>query len=467
MKRVLLSIAFALIAGGCVYTPKCTPPPANALDGPVALNLMPNNMLYIINSNIDSRYCSSYISKISLSSPGQPSYSGVIPLRYKGSDLSLVAGDYFSPATGLLWITDRQNNSVLIFDTAADTVTATIPVDQSPVSIAPAGTVNGDQWMLACDIVSDDVSIISSDLHKELYRIPLTNNGSGVSPLNAVVTPFPIVINNQPPDRYAYVTRGVDNNISVVSINNHCEFNPMFPSSASVPVFNTVIPGNTATMSSVQTHNCLTQPELWTVSFTPSTDNFIVTGSASGEMRTRARTGIPYTSDNGYIGFTIYPPLSPYVAGDNFTFYTSASTGLINIPNYPGSGIGTATPVTRGIVMTPDMQRIFVSYVGLDSVIVIDTADNAVENYIKVGKLPEAMLLSPDGATLYVACYGSQKIYVIDTNSETVTGIIGVGNGPFAMALSQDQRYLYVLNYNDNTLDTIDVNNLSLIGTLR
>lgn len=467
MKQAILSIVFAFIAGGCVYTPKCTPPPAASMDGPVSLALLPDNTLYVINSNIDSRYCSGYISKISLASPEQPSYSGVIPLQYKGSDISLVAGNYFSPQTGLLWITDRQGNRILIFDTAAGAVTATIPVDQSPVSITPFATVNGDQLMLSCDLVSDDVSVISSALHKELYRIPLTNNGSGVSPLDAVVTPAPVIINGQPADTYAYITRGADNNVSVVSLNKGCEFNPMLPSSASAPVFNTVTPGNTATTSAVQTHSCLTKSELWTVSFTPATSDFIVDGSASGEMGTRALVGLPYTSDNGDIGFTLYHALYPYRSGDNFTFYTTASSGLINIPNYPGSGIGTATPVTRGIVMTPDMSKLFISYTGLDSVIVVNTANNTVENYIKVGKSPEAMLLSADGSTLYVACYNSGKIYVIDTGSETVTGVIGVGNGPFAMALSQDQQFLYVLNYNDNSLDTVALNNLTLVNTLK
>ncbi len=467
MKHAIISILFAFIAAGCVYTPKCTPPPSNAMDGPVSIDLLPGNMLYVINSNIDSRYCSSYITKISLSTPQQPAYSGVIPIRYKGSDISLLAGAYLSSTTGLLWLADRQNNRVLLFDTAAGAVTATIPVDQSPVAVTPISIESGDQFMLVCDLASNDVSLVSSNLQKELYRILLTNNGIGVSPLNSVVTPDPIVINNQPPDRYAYITRGADNNISVVSVNNRCEFNPMFPSSASVPVFNTITPGNSATMSTVQTHNCNTKSELWTVSFTSVTSDFNVEGSSSGRMTTHAKVGLPYTADNGSIGFTIYKPLYNYVAGDNFTFYTTASSGLINIPNYPGTGIGTATPVTKGIVMTPDMSKIFVSYTGLDSVVVIDTYNNSIENYIKVGKSPEAMLLSPDGSILYVACYGSGKIYVIDTNTEAVIGIIGVGNGPFAMALFQADHYLYVLNYNDNSLDVVDLNNFTVVDTLK
>jgi len=467
MKHLVVAIIFSLIVSGCVYTPKCTPPPSNAMDGPVSMVALPDNMLYVINSNVDSRYCSSYISKISISNPQEPSYKGLASLTYNGTAISLVAGAYLSNTTGLLWIADRENNRVLIFDTTADAVTATIPVDLDPVSITPIGDINGDQWMLVCNLSSNDVSIVSSDLKKELYRIPLINNGVGVAPLSAVVTPYPVVINNQPPDRYAYITRGADNNVSVVSINNRCEFNPMFPSSASIPVFNTVTPGNTATMSAVQTNNCITKSELWTVSYTTTTSDFIVDGSVSGEMPTHARIGLPYTSDNGAVSFTIYKPLYNYVYGDNFTFYTTASYGLINILNYPGTGIGTATPVTRNIVMAPDMSKLFVSYTGLDSIVVIDTYNNSIENYIKVGRSPEAMLLSPDGSTLYVACYASDKIYVIDTNSETVTGIIGVGNGPFAMTLSPDQHYLYVLNYNDNSMDVIDLNNFTLVYTLK
>ncbi|MCL4557591.1 MAG: hypothetical protein M1491_02995 [Deltaproteobacteria bacterium] len=466
--KSILTIAFLfMIASGCVYTPRCTHPPSGSMDGPVSLVLLPGNVLYVVNSNADSRYCSSYISMLSLSVPQQPSYSGTIPITYKNDNVSLVAGTYFSPSTGLLWLADRENNRVLLFDVSSSTVTSAIPVDQDPISIAPIGTIDGDMWMLVCDLSSNDVSVVSSAQQKELYRIPLTNNGIGTAPLHAVVTPSPVSINNQPPDRYAYITRGADNNLSVVSINDHCEFNPMFPSSASVPVFDTATPGNTATMSSVRTYDCQTPSELWTASFTSATSDFVVSGSVSGRMKERASVGVPYTSDNGYVGFTIFRPSEKYVVGDNFTFYTTASSGLINIPNMPGTGVGTANPVTRDIVMTPDMQKVFASYVGLDSVIVIDPSDNTIENYIKVGKSPEAMLLSPDGSTLYVACYNSAKIYVIDTNTESVTNIVGVGNGPFAMALSPDQHYLYVLNYTDNSLGVVDLTDFALVYTLK
>ncbi len=467
MKSIALIVLFFMTLGGCVYTTRCTPPPSNSMDGPVSLVVLPDNVLYVINSNADSRYCSSFLSEISLSDPRQPSYNGVIPITYKGANISLVAESYFSPSTGQLWITDRDDNRVLLFDTSAHTITATIPVDQNPISIAPIGTVDGDIWMLVCDLSSNDVSFVSADQLKELYRVPLTNNGADAAPLNAVVTPSPVVINNQPPDRYAYITRAADNNLSVISINDHCEFNPMFPSSASVPVFNTVTSGNIATMSSVRTYNCQTKSELWTASFSPTTADFVVSGSVSGKMKKRALVGVPYVSDNGYVGFTIFAPTESYATGDNFTFSTTASSGLISIPNTPGTGVGTAPAVTRGIVMTPDMQKIFVSVVGLDSIVVIDTSNSSVENYIKVGKTPGAMLLSPDGSTLYVACYGSEKIYVIDTSTETVTNIVGVGNGPFAMALSPDQRELYVLNYSDNSMDVVDLANFTVVYTLK
>ena len=454
-----------IIGGGCVYTPTCTPAPSNAMDGPVSAALLPDNMLYVINSNGDSRYCSSYISKVSLSSPGQPSYGGVIPLNYHG-DISLVAGSYLS-TTGLLWIADRDNNRVLIYDTAAGAITAAIPVGVNPVSITPIGTFDGDQLMLSCNLASNNVSIISSNQKKELYRIGLTNNGPGAAPLNAVVTPYPVSINGQPPDVYAYVTRGADNNVSVVSMNDHCELNPATPSYASAPVFNTTTAGNAATVSGVQTHNCLTQSELWTLSYTSSTDDFIVQGSVSGRMPSHARIGLPYTAYNGTVSFTVDEPPAPYTDGDNFTFYTYASSGLINVPNLPGTGVGTAVPVTRAIVMTPGAGRIFVSYTGMDSVVVIDPATDAVMGYIKVGKTPEGMLLSPDGSTLYVACYNDNKVYAIDTRTESVTGIVGVDGGPFAMALSPDGRYLYVIGYSSDRLDVIDLSDFSLAYTLQ
>ncbi len=451
---------------GCVYTPKCTPVPSNAMDGPVSMVMMPGNMLYVVNSNQDTKYCSSFISKISLLNAIKPAYSGVIKLNYDGSDISLVGSSYLSD-NGLLWITDRSNNRVLIFDTSVNAITGSVAVDQDPISITSAGNINGDQLLLVCDMVSNDVSVVSAYQKKELYRIDLTNNGSGVLPLFAAVMPFPISVNNQAPDTYGYITRGDDNNISVISLNDQCEFNPMYPSSASQPVFNTVIPDNTATMSSVKTVNCQTKSELWTITFSSETNDFDADGSVSGLMKKHPQIGIPYTSDNGYVSFTIYPSHLPYKTGDNFTFYTTASTGLINIPNLPGTGTATAIPATKDAVITPDGTKLFVSYAGLDSIVVIYTADNTIERYIKVGKSPDALLLSTDGSTLYAACLNSGSIYVINTNSESVIARIGVGNGPFSMVLSQDQRYLYVLNYIDNSIDVIDLSDFSLVDTLK
>ncbi len=466
MKNAVIIIFFAAFVSGCVYTPKCAQP-SNSMDGPISIITQPDNLLYVVNSNGDSKYCSGYISVISSSSPAHPSFIKSVPIRYDGLNISFLAGAYMSSTGGLLWLADRENNRVLIFDTSSDTITGSVGVDRNPVSITPADSINGDQLLLISNLSSDNISIISSNQKKVLYTIPLTNNGHGVAPLSAVATPSPVIINNQPPDMYAYVTRGADNNISVVSLNNHCEFNPMFPSSATTPVFSTKTAGSMATISSVKTYNCVTKSEFWKVSFTPATSDFLVVGSVSGKMKKHALSGVPYTSDNNYIGFTIHKPLHQYTEGDTFSFYTSASKGLINIPNVPGTGIANSVPATKGIAMTPDMKKIFVSYTGLDSVVVINAADNTVEKYIKVGKSPEAMLLSPDGSTLYVACYHSNAVYVINTYTETVIGRIGVGKGPFSMAFSADQHYLYVLNYMDNSLDSVDLNNFAVVSTLK
>jgi YVTN family beta-propeller protein len=68
--------------------------------------------------------------------------------------------------------------------------------------------------------------------------------------------------------------------------------------------------------------------------------------------------------------------------------------------------IAATTPVghlPKGVTVTPDGSKVYVTNRGRDSVSVIDTATNTVTAAIAVGQSPEGVAVTPDGSKVYVA----------------------------------------------------------------
>ncbi|AOW93973.1 hypothetical protein BFN03_18445 [Rhodococcus sp. WMMA185] len=83
-------------------------------------------------------------------------------------------------------------------------------------------------------------------------------------------------------------------------------------------------------------------------------------------------------------------------------------------------GVG-ASP--RGIAITPDGTRAYVTNEVDDNVSVIDTATNAiVDAPIPVGNGPIGVAITPNGARAYVTSPSDSTVLVIDTGTNTVIG---------------------------------------------
>lgn len=109
--------------------------------------------------------------------------------------------------------------------------------------------------------------------------------------------------------------------------------------------------------------------------------------------------------------------------------------------------------------LSADGKRLFVSNWSSQSVSVINTETNTVEQTIPVGSNPNDMKLSDDGR-LFVACSNDNTVYVIDTNtlqvlehlSTTQTPHAPEGSTPDALAIDAKHKLLYIANADNNSL---------------
>lgn len=133
-----------------------------------------------------------------------------------------------------------------------------------------------------------------------------------------------------------------------------------------------------------------------------------------------------------------------WVFGDSLTLFGSEVEGEVQVPL---DELDRYFAVPFGVAITPDKSKIFVSTAGSDSVTVIDVARllrfirskppnlandlSASANYvvtrIAVGKNPRGIVLSPDGKRLYVTNRMDDTISVIDTARDRVLSVIDLG----------------------------------------
>jgi YVTN family beta-propeller protein len=86
----------------------------------------------------------------------------------------------------------------------------------------------------------------------------------------------------------------------------------------------------------------------------------------------------------------------------------------------------------------------------------IDTATNAVGQFIPAGLLPNGLAIAPNGKTAYIADSGADIVMVINTVRGAQNGAIPVGSGPVAVAVAPDGKTGYVVNAGSNSVTTFD-----------
>ncbi|MDV6036067.1 YncE family protein [Bacillus sp. SM-B1] len=87
----------------------------------------------------------------------------------------------------------------------------------------------------------------------------------------------------------------------------------------------------------------------------------------------------------------------------------------------------------------------------------MDTASNTeILPRISVGDQPRGIAITPDGSRVYVTNELDHTVSVINTLTNTEILQIPVGNRPIRVAITPDGSRAYVTNIIDNTVSVID-----------
>ena len=99
-----------------------------------------------------------------------------------------------------------------------------------------------------------------------------------------------------------------------------------------------------------------------------------------------------------------------------------------------------------------------------NTVSVIDTATQTVEDTIVVGNTPEYVAVTPDGAKAYVSNFSDDTVSVIDTATNSVIAVISVGAEPVGIGITPDGTKAYVVDLGQNTVSVIDTATETVTG---
>lgn len=108
----------------------------------------------------------------------------------------------------------------------------------------------------------------------------------------------------------------------------------------------------------------------------------------------------------------------------------------------------------RGVAVTPDASRVFVTNICGTTVSIISTATNSILATLGVGAQPWGVAVSPDGSRVYVANNSSGTVTVIDNTTTPPTVLTTIGGVGFVnyVAVHPDGTRAYVTSSTGNTV---------------
>jgi YVTN family beta-propeller protein len=326
-------------------------------------------------------------------------------------------------ATTFGYVTNVDDNTVSVIDTASNTVVATIPVGGFPDGVAttPDGT-----HAYVTNAFDSNVSVIDTASNTVVATIPVGSapNGVAITPDG----PRPYDDDDRRHQPLAYVTNGADNTVSVID-------------TASRAVVGTIPVGQDPTgvaITSDGIHAYVTNHLDDSVSVIDTARNTVV-ATIPGFI---LPIGVAITPDGT-------EPNERDDRRQQSLAYATNNVSTIDGSNFPASAVS-----------------------------VIDTGRNTVVATIPVGQFPKGVAIPPDGTHAYVANQGDGTVSVIDTARNKVVATIRVGAGPVGVAITSDgthpsehddrphQPLAYVTNLIDNTVSVIDTVRNKVVATI-
>lgn len=180
----------------------------------------------------------------------------------------------------------------------------------APVGVATYQLQNGAKIDLRNTLINLNYD---SSLWTSYYKQGISSIGKGIISLRHNGIPALMKISG-------------DLHISALETERFNYTNQSYPSSATSPI---LFRGSSHAITTPETSDITTTTEVWFVTYRSATANWEVKGTVSSLQVNRASSGVPYTSDNGQVRFTL-TQAGGVQEGDQFVFATIAAAGDAN-----------------------------------------------------------------------------------------------------------------------------------------
>src|ERR1035437_1488086 len=126
----------------------------------------------------------------------------------------------------------------------------------------------------------------------------------------------------------------------------------------------------------------------------------------------------------------------------------------------------------KGITVSPDGKKVYVTNSWNDNVSVIDTTINTVTVSVPVGRFPEGITINPTGTKVYVTNSLDDNVSIINTSTNDVVTTVNVGINPVGVVVNPEGTKVYVTNVGnfsvpDNTVSVIDTATDNVTATVK
>jgi YVTN family beta-propeller protein len=112
----------------------------------------------------------------------------------------------------------------------------------------------------------------------------------------------------------------------------------------------------------------------------------------------------------------------------------------------------------RGLAVSHDGKRLFVSDQAANALLVVDLGRNAVVDTVALGESPEGVAISPAGDWIVAASEITNAVtFISPSTGKKVFSVETQGKNPEHAEFSPDGKWLYVSAEEADTVDVVDV----------
>ncbi|MCB9477946.1 MAG: beta-propeller fold lactonase family protein [Deltaproteobacteria bacterium] len=293
-----------------------------------------------------------------------------------------------------VFITDRDNNRILVLDSETGDEVDQIALPGSPthVAVSPFGrrlfVTTDDAMVHFVDVATGAVALDDAIfLDGDPTQLTTNRDGDELYVLNGDPPQIQIIDLNNPPTLYEPAVdmpaRPVNmaqifvrDEVYVSAVNGYVyvldtDTQRICNSYGKRIFFRDEWPPSNPTLERIDVEDCVATTERWEIRYDILNDNWIVRGSVSGLQATRAQSNQFYRTDDGEVGFYIRDVDRRASDEDRFYFETDVGTAPIRVGLVP-DGVA-VTP----FFLNPQYDIIYVASPGSDNLSVVISDENA------------------------------------------------------------------------------------------